>query len=143
MLHAISFLYGFKNQSSSFHRHTHFGHLRRLFILDSISIQSRVGLPLQKGEMADTGSSGDDGWHQARPANEIREEEQIEQWERSKGHWSGIGKHPTNFSDYKKLHLSQDKELGSGSYGTVERVTYGSVTLARKQYEASSILQCI
>ncbi|RDW75307.1 hypothetical protein BP6252_06449 [Coleophoma cylindrospora] len=74
----------------------------------------------------------DDGWHCARPANEIREEEQIRQWELSKGHWSGMGKHPTTFTDHKKLHLSQREELGSGSYGVVERVTFGTVTMARK-----------
>ncbi|KAL3421746.1 Mitogen-activated protein kinase kinase kinase YODA [Phlyctema vagabunda] len=74
----------------------------------------------------------DDEWHLARPANEVREEEQIAQWEKSKGHWSGLGKHPTNFTDHKKLHAVSRRELGSGSYGVVERITCGTVTLARK-----------
>lgn len=77
----------------------------------------------------------DDGWTMVvgQPASEIREEKQIEEWERSKGGWSGFGKHPQNWTDHKKLHLSLEKELGSGSYGLVQRVTYGSVTMARKQ----------
>ncbi|KAK6602156.1 Mitogen-activated protein kinase kinase kinase YODA [Botrytis cinerea] len=76
----------------------------------------------------------DDGWTMVigQPASEIREEKQIEEWERSKGGWSGFGKHPQNWTDHKKLHLSSEKELGSGSYGLVERVTYGAVTMARK-----------
>ncbi|KAF5870505.1 putative serine threonine protein kinase protein [Botrytis fragariae] len=76
----------------------------------------------------------DDGWTMVigQPASEIREEKQIEEWERSKGGWSGFGKHPQNWMDHKKLHLSSEKELGSGSYGLVQRVTYGAVTMARK-----------
>ncbi|TGO83816.1 hypothetical protein BPOR_0589g00030 [Botrytis porri] len=76
----------------------------------------------------------DDGWTMVigQPASEIREEKQIEEWERSKGGWSGFGKHPQNWTDHKKLHLSSEKELGSGSYGLVQRVTYGAVTMARK-----------
>lgn len=77
----------------------------------------------------------DDGWTMVigQPASEIRQEKQIEEWERSKGGWSGFGKHPQNWTDHKKLHLSTEKELGSGSYGLVQRVTYGAVTMARKQ----------
>ncbi|ESZ92514.1 hypothetical protein SBOR_7086 [Sclerotinia borealis F-4128] len=76
----------------------------------------------------------DDGWTVVvgQPASEIREKKQIEEWERSKGGWSGFGKHPQNWTDLKKLHLSTEKELGSGSYGLVQRVTYGAVTMARK-----------
>ncbi|CAD6449131.1 882c752c-023d-4039-a408-affaa6f655f5 [Sclerotinia trifoliorum] len=76
----------------------------------------------------------DDGWTivVGQPASEIREEKQIEEWERSKGGWSGFGKHPQNWADHKKLHLSSENELGSGSYGLVQRVTYGAVTMARK-----------
>ncbi|QSZ35975.1 hypothetical protein DSL72_007097 [Monilinia vaccinii-corymbosi] len=76
----------------------------------------------------------DDGWTMVvgQPASEIREEKQIEEWEKSKGGWSGFGKHPQNWTDHKKIHLSSEKELGSGSYGLVQRVTYGAVTMARK-----------
>jgi serine/threonine protein kinase len=82
--------------------------------------------------MADIGN--DDGWHLvlAHPAIETREQKQIKEWEDSKGHWSGLGKHVTNFCDHKKLHVSQETELGSGSYGSVERITYQTVTMARK-----------
>ncbi|KAM3079436.1 hypothetical protein ACMFMG_005867 [Clarireedia jacksonii] len=78
--------------------------------------------------------NSDDGWHLVvgQPAIEIREEKQIQEWESSKGGWSGCGKHPANWTDHKKLHVSQDRELGSGSYGLVQRVTYGAVTMARK-----------
>ncbi|KAI9650828.1 hypothetical protein NHQ30_000862 [Ciborinia camelliae] len=76
----------------------------------------------------------DDGWTMVvgQPASETREEKQIEEWECSKGGWSGFGKHPQNWTDQKKLHISSEKELGSGSYGLVQRVTYGAVTMARK-----------
>jgi hypothetical protein len=83
--------------------------------------------------MADAGAN-DDGWHLvvAHPATEIREEKQIEEWERSKLSWSGAGKHPTNWTEHKSLRV-QDRELGSGSYGKVERLIYRGVTMARKQ----------
>jgi len=85
--------------------------------------------------MADSDGGAENGWHLvvAHPAIEIREEQQIEEWERSKGGWSGVGKHPTDWADHKKLHVSQEKELGSGSYGTVQKITFGTVCLARKQ----------
>ncbi|KAH7397771.1 kinase-like domain-containing protein [Cadophora sp. MPI-SDFR-AT-0126] len=77
----------------------------------------------------------DDGWHlvAAQPAIEIREEKQIEEWERSKGHWSGCGKHPdaTQWTDHKAIK-TYGRELGIGSYGIVERITYRTVTMARK-----------
>lgn len=78
--------------------------------------------------------TADDGWHLVvgHPAMEIREEKQMEEWERSKGHWSGCGKHPANWVDHKTLRVL-DRELGVGSYGVVERITYGTVTMARKQ----------
>lgn len=83
--------------------------------------------------MADIGAA-DDGWHLvvAHPAIEIREEKQIEEWERSKGHWSGQGKHPVQWADHKTVKVL-DRELGVGSYGVVHRVTYRAVTMARKQ----------
>ncbi|KAL5318560.1 hypothetical protein ACEPPN_013622 [Leptodophora sp. 'Broadleaf-Isolate-01'] len=77
----------------------------------------------------------EDGWHLvvAHPATEIREEKQIEEWERSKGHWSGCGKHPdpTQWTDHKAIR-TYGRELGIGSYGVVERITYRTVTMARK-----------
>jgi hypothetical protein len=76
----------------------------------------------------------DDGWHLVgthRPAAAIREEKQIEQWERSKGHWSGVGKHPVQWADHKTIQ-PQERVLGSGSYGVVERITYKTVVMARK-----------
>lgn len=83
--------------------------------------------------MGDTGA-GDDGWHLvvAHPATEIREEKQIEEWERSKGSWSGVGKHPIQWAGHKTLPVLA-RELGVGSYGVVERITYKTVTMARKQ----------
>jgi hypothetical protein len=80
--------------------------------------------------MADA-SANDDGWHLV-PATEIREEKQIEEWGKSKGNWSGTGKHITNWCDHKTLRV-QGRELGSGSYGKVELIRYKAVTLARKQ----------
>ncbi|TVY45514.1 Mitogen-activated protein kinase kinase kinase [Lachnellula subtilissima] len=80
--------------------------------------------------MADASTSGIDGWHLV-PATVIREEEQIEEWRKSKGNWSGVGKHLSNWSDHKTLRV-QGRELGLGSYGEVERITYKAVTLARK-----------
>ncbi|KAH8816032.1 kinase-like domain-containing protein [Xylogone sp. PMI_703] len=84
--------------------------------------------------MAEAIPQDDDGWQLVvnHPATEVREIKQIEQWEQSKGHWSGIGKHPLNFTDHKKLHLSREKYLGEGSSGRVERITYKAVTMARK-----------
>jgi len=76
----------------------------------------------------------DDGWHLVarQPAIEIREEQQIGEWERSNGHWSGAGKHPMNWGDHKAIRVL-DRELGVGSYGVVERIAYKTVTMARKQ----------
>lgn len=81
----------------------------------------------------------DEGWslvlHQ--PATEIRDEQQIRQWEQSKESWSGTGKHPTNWGDHKTIRVL-DRELGVGSYGLVERVSYKTVTMARKKYAPAS-----
>ncbi|TVY93174.1 hypothetical protein LAWI1_G000420 [Lachnellula willkommii] len=79
--------------------------------------------------MADA-STSDDGWHLV-PGTAIREEKQIEEWGKSKGNWSGAGKHLTNWSEHKTLRV-QGRELGAGSYGEVEIITYKAVTLARK-----------
>ncbi|TVY19169.1 Mitogen-activated protein kinase kinase kinase YODA [Lachnellula arida] len=79
--------------------------------------------------MADA-STSDDGWHLV-PGTAIREEKQIEEWAKSKGNWSGAGKHLSNWSEHKTLRV-QGRELGAGSYGEVEIITYKAVTLARK-----------
>lgn len=86
-----------------------------------------------RAEMAEIGT-GDDGWHLVathHPATTIREEKQIEEWERSKGHWSGVGKHPLQWAEHKSIR-AQERVLGSGSYGYVEKITYKTVTMARK-----------
>ncbi|TVY85398.1 Serine/threonine-protein kinase Nek11 [Lachnellula suecica] len=82
--------------------------------------------------MADAGAA-DDGWHLvvAHPATEIREEKQLEQWERSQGNWSGAGKHPADWSEHKTVKIL-DRELGAGTYGTVARITHRGVVMARK-----------
>ncbi|KAM7214098.1 kinase-like domain containing protein [Rhypophila decipiens] len=75
---------------------------------------------------------------------EAHERQILKEWEASRGHWSGIGKHtPANdFADAKKLHHHRfkrpsDKPLGSGSFGLVEKVHYvhsnRTICLARKQ----------
>ena len=83
--------------------------------------------------MADINAE-DDGWHLVvrQPATEIREEQQIRQWEQSKENWSGVGKHPTNWGEHKTIRVL-DRELGVGSYGVVERIAYKTVTMARKK----------
>jgi serine/threonine protein kinase len=81
----------------------------------------------------------DDEWHLARttateyfqPAATVRDRKQILEWGKTPGHWSGNGKH-TKFSDVKgKFH--SDEILGHGGTGTVDRVTFRSVTMARKK----------
>ncbi|KAK1574733.1 kinase-like domain-containing protein [Colletotrichum navitas] len=96
--------------------------------------------------MADEGS--DAGWttvhlksqpHPDRlpPAHrELYEKSKIREWEASSGHWSGIGKHPDDFAEAKKIHAKiiapKDNDLGMGTFGRVERVTHRTVRLARK-----------
>ena len=83
--------------------------------------------------MADQ-STNREGWHLVvdLPATEIHQEKQIEEWERLKGNWSGYGKHPVNWTEHKDIQV-QDWELGTGSYGVVERITYKKVAMARKR----------
>ncbi|WYZ41148.1 hypothetical protein EsH8_V_000043 [Colletotrichum jinshuiense] len=96
--------------------------------------------------MAD--ATPEDGWttvhrpFQAHPdrlppsQRELYERALIKEWEASNGHWSGIGKHPDDFAEAKKIHhkiiAPKDNDLGMGSFGRVERVTHRSVCLARK-----------
>ncbi|KAL1840948.1 hypothetical protein VTJ49DRAFT_7607 [Mycothermus thermophilus] len=95
-----------------------------------------------------------DGWQTVMPTtfagmmrlpfaqHEECERRTIEEWEASRQHWSGIGKHLPldNFAEAKKLHdrfkLASDTPLGSGSYGVVQKVLLStnnrSICLARK-----------
>ncbi|WQF88135.1 Putative serine/threonine-protein kinase, active [Colletotrichum destructivum] len=67
---------------------------------------------------------------------ELYEKSKIREWETSSGHWSGIGKHPDDFVEAKKIHSKiiapKDNDLGMGTFGRVERVTHRTVRLARK-----------
>ncbi|KAK1985586.1 kinase-like domain-containing protein [Colletotrichum cereale] len=67
---------------------------------------------------------------------ELYEKSKIREWESSSGHWSGIGKHPDDFAEAKKIHTKiiapKDNDLGMGTFGRVERVTHRAVRLARK-----------
>ena len=67
----------------------------------------------------------------------ISDEQQIAKWEQLEGHWSGEGKHVSNWSGHRTVRVVD--KVGAGSFGAVERVTYKAVTLARKQYEHYSI----
>ncbi|CAG8974109.1 hypothetical protein HYALB_00002744 [Hymenoscyphus albidus] len=70
---------------------------------------------------------GEEGWHLV---SGIDEEKQIEKWERSKGQWSGHGKHAS--SKFNDQSIEALEELGSGTYGLVERISFKAVTMARK-----------
>jgi serine/threonine protein kinase len=79
----------------------------------------------------------DDEWHLVRaaeyfqPAAAVMHRKQIQEWGKTPGHWSGTGKH-TKLSEIKgKLHA--EALLGHGATGLVERVTFRSVTMARKK----------
>ncbi|TEA19500.1 Sperm motility kinase [Colletotrichum sidae] len=67
---------------------------------------------------------------------ETFERTRIKEWEASDGHWSGIGKHPSDHSESKLVHdriaAPKDNSLGLGAHGRVEKVTYRAVCLARK-----------
>ncbi|KAJ0161359.1 putative serine/threonine-protein kinase [Colletotrichum tanaceti] len=67
---------------------------------------------------------------------ELYEKSKIREWEMSSGHWSGVGKHPDDFAEAKKIHSKiiapRDNDLGMGTFGRVERVTHRTVRLARK-----------
>ncbi|OLN87091.1 Mitogen-activated protein kinase kinase kinase YODA [Colletotrichum chlorophyti] len=90
----------------------------------------------------------DDGWttvhHQSQvhperlphAQRELYEASLIKEWEATQGHWSGVGKHPDDFVEAKKIHhriiAPKDNNLGMGSFGLVEKVSHRSVCLARK-----------
>ncbi|KAH8888398.1 kinase-like protein [Thozetella sp. PMI_491] len=108
-----------------------------------------------------------DGWQTVLPTShsgierlgraqlEAYERQVLKDWEATRGHWSGVGKHTSaqDFSEAKKLHQrfkpAVDKVLGSGTYGVVEKVHYGhnnrSVCLARKwiQYRRGRTIQLL
>ncbi|KAK1754022.1 kinase-like domain-containing protein [Echria macrotheca] len=105
--------------------------------------------------MADAG----DGWLTVMPTKtsgmdrlsrsqlETYERQVLKEWEASRGHWSGIGKHTgttqQDFVEAKKIHSrfkpAHDRVLGSGSYGVVEKVNFfhnnKTVCLARKHIQ--------
>ncbi|KAH6843215.1 kinase-like domain-containing protein [Chaetomium sp. MPI-CAGE-AT-0009] len=96
-----------------------------------------------------------DGWQTVMPTShagmkrlphsqlEECERKILEDWEASRHHWSGLGKHLPldDFTEARKLHdrlkLACDTPLGSGSFGVVQKVQFHfnnrSICLARKQ----------
>jgi serine/threonine protein kinase len=98
---------------------------------------------------------GDGGWQTVMPTShagmkrlphsqlEECERKILEDWEASRHHWSGIGKHLPldDFTEARKLHdrlkVACDTPLGSGSFGVVQKVQFHwnnrSICLARKQ----------
>ncbi|KAH6640385.1 kinase-like domain-containing protein [Chaetomium tenue] len=98
---------------------------------------------------------GDGGWRTVMPTShagmkrlphsqlEECERKILEDWEASRHHWSGIGKHLPldDFTEARKLHdrlkVACDTPLGSGSFGVVQKVQFHcnnrSICLARKQ----------
>ncbi|KAK0643981.1 kinase-like domain-containing protein [Cercophora newfieldiana] len=111
----------------------------------------------------------EDGWQTVLPTKnsgierlsrsqlEAYERQILREWESTRGHWSGMGKHTgTSAQDYaeaKKIHArfksAPDKVLGSGSYGVVEKVNFfhnnKTVCLARKhiQYRRGFSIQLL
>ncbi len=79
----------------------------------------------------------DDEWHLVpateyfQPAAAVRDRKQILEWGKTNGHWSGCGKHIKSTDIKGKFHV--DEVLGNGATGWVERVTFRSVTMARKR----------
>ena len=86
--------------------------------------------------MGDAGP-GENNWNTV--SYHLSDEQHIARWEQLEGHWSGEGKHVTNWSGHRTVRVL-DKDLGSGSVGAVERVSYKAVTLARKQYKTELLL---
>ncbi|KAK4150634.1 kinase-like domain-containing protein [Chaetomidium leptoderma] len=97
-----------------------------------------------------------DGWQTVMPTShlgmqrlpqsqlEACERQILEEWDASRHHWSGIGKHAPldDYAEAKKLHERfvldcGNPLLGSGSFGIVQKVQYQnhnrSICLARKQ----------
>jgi len=80
----------------------------------------------------------DDEWHLVAhsrvTAADVLSRKQIKEWESTKKYWSGIGQKHVKHTDIKgKIHI--DGPLGSGGAAFVERITYGSVTMARKKID--------
>ncbi|KAK4118509.1 kinase-like protein [Parathielavia appendiculata] len=96
-----------------------------------------------------------DGWHTVIPTShagmsrlsqsqlEECERQILKEWEESRHHWSGIGKHVplANTAESEKLHerlkLDCDTPLGNGAFGVVQKVKFHAnnrpICLARKQ----------
>ncbi|KAK0615305.1 kinase-like domain-containing protein [Bombardia bombarda] len=95
-----------------------------------------------------------DGWQTVLPTThtgierlgrqqlESYERQILKEWEATRGHWSGIGKHTAadDLTEAKKIHArfkpAPDRDLGHGSYGIVEKVHFShnnrTICLARK-----------
>ncbi|OIW25421.1 kinase-like protein [Coniochaeta ligniaria NRRL 30616] len=111
------------------------------------------------------GDASEEGWQTVLPTShhgverlsrsqlESYERQILKEWESSRGHWSGVGKHTpaADFAEAKKLHhrFRRHDTLGSGTYGIVEKVTYThnnrSICLARKwiQYRRGRTIQML
>ncbi|KAK5651399.1 hypothetical protein OQA88_12556 [Cercophora sp. LCS_1] len=116
--------------------------------------------------MADAG----DGWQTVLPTKnsgierlsrsqlEAYERQVLKEWEATRGHWSGIGKHtgttPQDFAEAKKIHTRfkpahDNRVLGSGTFGVVEKVNFfhnnKTVCVARKhiQYRRNVSIQAL
>jgi len=88
---------------------------------------------------------------------EAFERQILREWESTRGHWSGMGKHtgttPQELAEAKKLHLrfksTPGEVLGTGSYGVVQKVNFfhnnKTVCLARKhvQYRRGFSIQLL
>ncbi|EHK21427.1 uncharacterized protein TRIVIDRAFT_11850, partial [Trichoderma virens Gv29-8] len=76
---------------------------------------------------------------------EIREREAIAAWDHDE-QWPSIQKPPFNIHKAKEFDsrltvLGEPGQLGSGSFGRVDKVIYGSVSLARKRIERKGRLR--
>lgn len=84
-----------------------------------------------------TDPSQPDEWHlvhRSRAAADVLSRAQISRWESSGAYWSGTGHKHIKHTEIKgKLHV--EGALGSGGAALVERVTYASVTMARKKID--------
>jgi serine/threonine protein kinase len=76
---------------------------------------------------------GDDEWlaEYYQPAADVHDRKQILEWTKAPGHWSGCGKHVKATDIKGKLHAGD--VLGEGATARVEKITFRSVTMARKR----------
>jgi serine/threonine protein kinase len=83
---------------------------------------------------------GNDEWlaDYFQPAAEVRDRKQILDWAKAPGHWSGCGKHVKSTDIKGKIHAGDI--LGEGATARVEKVTFRSVTMARKKIRVRGML---